>query len=54
MHYQLWASSPDELRYEVSVPFDQDIKKLAKIIKRLDGRDASVEWEIKKFKTVRT
>jgi exonuclease VII small subunit len=34
--------------------FEQDIKKLAKIIKRLDGRDASVEWEIKKFKTVRT
>ncbi len=54
VHYQLWASSPDELRYEVSVPFDQDIKKLAKIIKRLDGRGASVEWEIKKFKTVRT
>jgi uncharacterized membrane protein YhiD involved in acid resistance len=54
VHYQLWASSPDELRYEVSVPFDQDIKKLARIIKRLDGRDASVEWEIKKFKTVRT
>jgi uncharacterized membrane protein YhiD involved in acid resistance len=54
VHYQLWASSPDELRYEVSVPFDQDIKKLAKIIKRLDGRDASVEWQIKKFKTVRT
>jgi hypothetical protein len=54
VHDQLWASSPDELRYEVSVPFDQDIKKLAKIIKRLDGRDASVEWGIKKFKTVRT
>jgi uncharacterized membrane protein YhiD involved in acid resistance len=54
VHYQLWASSPDELRYEVSVPFDQNIKKLAKIIKRLDDRDASVEWEIKKFKTVRT
>jgi hypothetical protein len=54
VHYQLWGSSPDELRYEVSVPFDQDIKKLGKIIKRLDGRDASVHWEIKKFKTVRT
>jgi len=24
------------------------------LFKRLDGRDASVEWEIKKFKTVRT
>jgi uncharacterized protein DUF4956 len=54
VNYQLWGSSPDELRYEVSVPFDQDIKKLAKIIKRLDGRDASVDWEIKKYKTVRT
>lgn len=54
VHYQLWGSSPDELRYEVSVPFDQDIKKLGKIIKRLDGHDASVNWEIKKYKTVRT
>jgi uncharacterized membrane protein YhiD involved in acid resistance len=55
VQYQLWGSSPGELRYEVSVPFDQDIKKLAKIIKRrLDGRAASVEWEIKKYKTVRT
>jgi len=54
IRYQLWGSSPDELRYEVSVPFDQDIKKLAKIIKRLDGKDASVDWEIKKYKTVRT
>jgi uncharacterized membrane protein YhiD involved in acid resistance len=54
VNYQLWGSSPDELRYEVSVPFDQDIKKLAKIIKRLDGRDAAVDWEIKKYQTVRT
>jgi uncharacterized membrane protein YhiD involved in acid resistance len=54
VHYQLWASSPNELRYEVSVPFDRDIKKLAKIIKRLDGHAASVEWEIKKLKTVLT
>jgi hypothetical protein len=54
VHYQLWASSPSELRYEVSVPFDQDIRKLARIIKRFDGQDASVEWEIKKYKTVRT
>ena len=54
LHYQLWGSSPDELRYEVSVPFDQDIKKLAKVIKRLDGKDASVDWAIKKYKTVRT
>src|SRR5258708_33536397 len=55
VHYQLWGSSPDELRYEVSVPFDQNISKLAKAIKhRLDGRAASINWEIKKYKTVRT
>lgn len=54
VQYQLGGSSPDELRYEVSVPFDQDIKKLTKIIKRLDGRDASVGWEAKKYETVRT
>jgi hypothetical protein len=54
VHCQLWASSPEELRYEVSIPFDRDIRKLAKIIKRLDGRGASVDWEIKKYKTVRT
>ena len=38
VQYQLWGSSPNELRYEVSVPFDQDIKKLAKIIKRPNGK----------------
>ncbi len=55
VQYQLWGSSPTELRYEVSVPFDQDIKKLAKIIKRrLDGLDASIDWKIKKYKTVQT
>jgi hypothetical protein len=43
VHYQLWGSSPDELRYEVSVPFDQDIKKLAKIIKRLDGKAPCID-----------
>jgi hypothetical protein len=55
VHYQLWGSSPDELRYEVSVPFDLNIRKVAKAIKhRLNGRDASINWEIKKYKTVRT
>jgi hypothetical protein len=48
------GTSPDEHRYEVSVPFDQDIKKLARIIKRLDGRDGAVGWEIKEYMTVRT
>ncbi len=54
VRYQLWGSSPHELRYEVSVPLDQDIKKLTKIIRRLNGPDTSVDWQIKKFKTVRT
>ncbi len=54
VHYELWGSSPDELRYEVSVPLDHDMKKLAKIIKRLGRRGASVEWEIKRLKAART
>jgi uncharacterized membrane protein YhiD involved in acid resistance len=54
VRYALWGSSPEELRYEVSVPLDQDIKKLTKIIRRLNGPDTSVDWEIKKYKTVRT
>jgi hypothetical protein len=37
------------------VPFDLNIRKVAKAIKhRLNGRDASINWEIKKYKTVRT
>jgi hypothetical protein len=57
--YDLRGSSPTELRYEVIVPYHEKIKKLTKLIKSLDehahhGRNgASVEWEIKKYKTVR-
>jgi hypothetical protein len=36
----------------VSVPFDQNIKKLAKVIRRLDGPDMTVDWQIKEL-TVR-
>jgi hypothetical protein len=54
VEYELWASSPSELRYEVSVPVNQGIKRLAKIIRRLDGRDAPVDWAIKRYTTVRT
>jgi hypothetical protein len=47
--YQLWGSSPDELHYEVVVPFEQRIRKVTKLIRNLDGRNgASVEWRIKK------
>ena len=51
--YELRASSPGELRYEVTVPFKQKIGKLSKLIRSLDGHDGtSVEWEIKKYETV--
>ena len=52
--YELRGSSPEELRYEVTVPFRQKIKKLSKLIRSLDSHEGtSVEWEIKKYKTLR-
>jgi hypothetical protein len=52
--FELTGSSRDELRYEVTVPFDQRIRKLSKAIKSLAGRNGtSVEWEIKKYKPIR-
>ena len=52
--YELRGSSPGELRYEVTVPFKEKIRKLSKLIRNLDGHDGtSVEWEIKKYKTLR-
>jgi uncharacterized membrane protein YhiD involved in acid resistance len=61
--YELRGSSPVELRYEVTVPYEQKIRKLTKLIRSLDGHahhgrsgrtaSPSVEWEIKRYKTVR-
>jgi uncharacterized membrane protein YhiD involved in acid resistance len=52
--YELRGSSPTELHYEVTVPFQQKIRQLSKLITHLDGHHGtSVEWEIKKFETVK-
>jgi uncharacterized membrane protein YhiD involved in acid resistance len=52
--YELRGSSPTELHYEVTVPFQQKIRQLTKLITHLDGHQGtSVEWEIKKFETVK-
>jgi uncharacterized membrane protein YhiD involved in acid resistance len=52
--YELRGSAPSELRYEVTVPLKEKIRKLTKLIRSLDGHDGtSVEWEIKKYKTLK-
>jgi len=52
--YDLRRSSPSELMYEVTVPFGQKIRPLTKHIQHLDGHDGTlVDWEIKKYETVR-
>jgi hypothetical protein len=51
--YDLWGSSPSELRYEVNVPLGQRVEKLTKLIRKLDGRDTtSIEWKQKNRKDV--
>jgi hypothetical protein len=45
VRYELRGSSPDELRYEVSVPFDKKLGKLTKQIVAVDKTDeTSAEW----------
>lgn len=52
--FELHRSSPTELIYEVTVPFDQRIRPLTKLIQQLNGHDGmQVEWEIKKYETIR-
>jgi hypothetical protein len=39
----------------VTVPFKQKIQKLSKLIRSLDAHEGtSVEWEVKKYKTLVT
>jgi uncharacterized membrane protein YhiD involved in acid resistance len=53
--YELLGSSAHELHYEVTVPFPQKIQKLTKLIRSLDARHGtSVEWDIKKYKMVKS
>ena len=49
--YELRGSSPTELHYEVTVPYQQQIRPLTKLITHLN-HGTSVEWEVKKFETV--
>ena len=52
--YQLLGSSGHELHYEVTVPFNQKLGKLAKLIRGLDERHGmSVDWDIKKYKMLK-
>ena len=51
--FDLRGSASDELHYEVTVPYHQQIRKLTRLIRDLGGRHGtSVEWEIKKYETV--
>lgn len=52
--YELLGSSSHELHYEVTVPSNQQMRKLTKLIRGLDGRrGTSVEWDIRKQKMVK-
>ena len=46
--FELRHSTPHLLRYDVTVPFDQNIRKLSKLLRRLDaGKDTSVDWNVR-------
>jgi hypothetical protein len=52
--YELLGSSSHELHYEVTVPSDEKVRKLTKLIRGLDDRrGTSVEWDIRKQKMVK-
>jgi uncharacterized membrane protein YhiD involved in acid resistance len=51
--FELRGSADDELNYEVTVPYHQQIRRLTRMIRELGSRHGiSVEWEIKKYETV--
>lgn len=51
--YELRGSSPTELMYEVTVPFNHRITPISTVFRDLNShQDTRVEWEIKKYETV--
>jgi len=55
VRYELWGSSPERLRYEVTMPLHLRTQKLTKLIKKLNKHNGTnVEWNLKKFKTIQT
>jgi hypothetical protein len=52
--FELLGSSSHELHYMVTVPFQEKVRKLGKLLKSVGDRTGSaVEWDIKKLKTVK-
>ncbi len=55
VRFVLAESTASELRYQVSVPFNQRLNKLTKAIRNLDKRESLiVDWHLKKPKVVQT
>jgi len=55
VQFELWGSSSTQLRYEVSVPFNERLSKLTKTIRNLDRHQGIVvDWQLKKPKVVQT
>ncbi len=49
--YALIGSSDRQLHYEVTVPYDDKIRRLTTVIQNIDDRpDTSVEWDIRRHK----
>jgi hypothetical protein len=55
VRYELRGTSPHELRYEVSVPFDKKLGKLTKQIISVDKHEeTSAVWNSKKPQVLQT
>jgi uncharacterized membrane protein YhiD involved in acid resistance len=52
--FDLRGSSPSELHYEVTIPYDREVKNLSRIMRGIGESDGgALEWEIKKVETER-